>query len=126
MLPLVLTVPSAGSFFHLGVTAGAPKRQNRAYEVILIVEPWNQNNQPENMELTTIVWQNLMEAILDPENIAVANIDTNTPSVQPYQVTIMDSEGNPHSDGGLVGDIEVGGMPHWGVRLRVNVREWWQ
>lgn len=125
-LPMVLTIPSTGTFFHLGPSGGDAYRHNRTYEVILVVEPYLQNSMPDNMDRAVTVWQNLIEAILDPNTIALANVDTTMASVQPYQVTVMDSENAPHSDGGLVGNVEIGGVPHWGVVLRVTVREWWR
>ena len=116
-LPLILTLPSEGTFHHKGV-GGALKRQDRTYRVIVFVEPLGQSVFPTRAIAAATLLQSLIDLFLMPSSVALADPPT-------YQVTIEEGAGNPHSDTGIVPSLEIGGAAHHGFEIRLRVRELW-
>lgn len=117
-LPLILTRPAEATWHTKGIE-NALRREDREYEILVFVEPLGQSELParliEAMGLLQDVkdWILSTPALSDPTNYG------------DYQVTLQQSEASPHSDGGIVPDLLIGGVAYHGFRVRARVRELW-
>ena len=119
-LPFAISWPSDGTWHHEGM-GGSQKRQDRVYRVLVYVEPLGLNDIPSRAVAAATLLQRFIEKYLAPETVPLADPGGSNP----YQVTIEEGSGSPHSDGGLVSNLVFGGVPYHGFELHVRVRELW-
>lgn len=114
-LPAVISWPSDAQWY---VKGGAARQSVRAWLVLCYVEPLGQNDIPSNAALSVGMLDKLINAYTNVANLSPAD-------PPPYQLTIESGPDMPHSDGGITPDLQFGGKPYYGIRLRVNVRAYW-
>lgn len=118
-LPLVLTVPGEATWHTKGLE-GALRREDRVYRVIAFVEPLGQNELPTRVLLAATLLQELKDLFLGTPALS------DPTSYGDYQVTIEQSDAQPHSDGGIVPTLQIGGVPYHGFTIELRVRELWR
>ena|SRR3569832_1544972 len=114
-LPTVLVWPSDGRWY---VKGGAARQSMRTWLVLCYLQPLAQNDIPSNAVDAVGLLDRLINAYLNVNHIPIAN-------PPPYQLTVESSIDLQHSDGGIVPDLQFGGKPFYGFRLRINVRALW-
>jgi hypothetical protein len=117
-LPLLLTIPSGGSWYMKG---GGWKTDVRTFTVIGFSQPLGQNDLPANMAGCVQLLQAVRNLYIDPGVIPLQNPVGGVV----YQITAHSSDANPHSDSGIVTDVAFGGRPFYGFRLSLNVTIRW-
>ena len=117
-LPLILTVPGEAQWHTKGM-GGVLKREDRTYRIIAFVEPLGQSELPARMLAAATLLQTVKDLILDTPALS----DPTT--YGDYQVTLEQSEAQPHADDGITPNQMIGGVNYHGWEMRVRVRELW-
>ncbi len=113
-LPLALTWPGASSFDYEGM-AGGKRRFAQSLTIIVYIQPLGQNDIPSRAE-EALLWLDVVRnKLLD----VVAIFDVGQKG---YQVTLQQSQGQPHRDSGLISSLQFGGVPHFGFTIDVTAR----
>lgn len=118
-LPLILTVPGEATWHTKGLE-GALRREDRTYRIVCFYEPLGQSELPTRMLGAAQLLQTVKDLILATPSLA------DPVSYGDYQVTLEQSEDNPHQDDGITPNQAIGGANYHGWEIRVRVRELWR
>lgn len=115
--PVILTWPMDGSWWQKG---HGYKIDERTFLLICFSESLGQNLIPQRAVQSVRILQALRNQYVTPSTIP---LDFGTPSG--YQITVASRDDNRQSDGGLVSNLEMGGVPYSGFVIRLLVRTQW-
>jgi hypothetical protein len=115
--PYAMSWPVQSTWHHKG-QGGAPKRIDQAMQIIVFVEPLGANDIPSRAAEAVLLLQRFRNKYLDPASVPVFD----PTGSEPYQITIEEGEGNPHSDTGLVSNLIFGGKAFHGFQMTVHTR----
>lgn len=114
-LPYVVTWPGAGRWNNKG---HGWWEDRRTYLIIVFVEPLGQ----KSIGLRSVAAVQYLQR-MRAHYITAANISLAEPTIANggYQVTVESGQGTPHSDEGLVSNLDMAGTLYHGFVLNLNV-----
>ena len=120
-LPMALTWPSDATWQRKG-GFGALNREDRTYRILVFVEPLGQSDIPTRIGVAATLMATMIEGYLFRTTSRIGLALPDSPTEGTHQIVIAEG---PHSDGGLVSNLQFGQVAYHGFELRVRVRELW-